>query len=315
MSKRRGCGCFSALLLAIVIVLGTAAGLFFFAQPATFGIAEIGGYELGDLRYKTFYQLVRTLRALGDDASHVVTNPPAAEDRAAFADSSDSLGLDTDEGLAGLLDPDRPAVGTRLVQETFREGYFAVLLQKLLGVATGDDPVFGVLKELDERFAGEGRPGVSLSQVILAKAERARVSVTVGVNTANIRGELQNQLPGFLKNWVKIGDTLYLTFTDALAVDQADGTLSASPVAVSVNDYEPAVQELLLQILFDQINAGSDETYTPDSFNQVVGDAFCTVVNNLGKTGFYDVETARSTYTPDALQTGSLTLITPRVDE
>lgn len=312
MARRKGCGCLTSIFVTLLVVAGVLAGLFFFAKPATFGLRNVGGFELGDFADLTFYQIVKLLGNMDVKEDELVTAAPTPEDEEKYGEQSAELGIQTNEDLLGLLNPDRPVLGTTDTQQVYSQEFYALLFRNIMNAAEDDDTIFAILNAISEQFSpGEGLPGVEISQVLLSNdGVTARVTITVAVNIQNIRDELMEQVPGFLKGLIKLGDKMYLNCTNTLTVD-GEGNLQAAHESVQINKLDPSLQRPFLQILLDKINEGRPETdrYTEETLNNLVGEGFCTVSNNLGKAGFYNAESDEKTYSVNAVGNGEITLI------
>ena len=312
MARRKGCGCLTSILVAVLVAAGVLAGLFFFAKPATFELRSIGGYDLGEFADLTFYEIVKLLGSMDVSEEEIVTAAPGEEDEQQYQEQSAELGLSTEEDLLSLLDPDRAVSGMVDVQRVYSQEFYTLLFRNILNAAENDDTIFAILHSISEQFSpGEGVPGVEVSQIIFTNdGVRARVAVTVAVNISGVRDELMAQVPGFLKGLIKLGDKMYLNCTSTLEVD-AEGNLGAEHESVQINRLDPALQRPFLQILIDQINADrpGEEPYTEETLNELVGDGFCLVSNNLGKVGFYQADTGEKTFTVNAVSDGEISLI------
>ncbi len=303
MARLKGCGCLTSLFVTILVVAGVLAGLFFFAKPATFGLRNIGGFELGDFADLTFYQIMKLLGNMDVKEDELVTAAPTPEDEEKYNEQSAELGIQTNEDLLGLLNPDRPVLGTTDTQKVYSQEFYALLFRNI---------IFAILNAISEQFSpGEGLPGVEISQVLLSNdGVTARVTITVAVNIQNVWDELMEQVPGFLKGLIKLGDKMYLNCTNTLTAD-GEGNLQATHESVQINKLDPSLQRPFLQILLNQVNEGRPESdrYTEETLNNLVGEGFCTVSNNLGKAGFYNAESGEKTYSVNAVGDGEITLI------
>lgn len=312
MARRKGCGCLTSIFVTILVVAGVLAGLFFFAKPATFGLRNIGGFELGDFADLTFFQIVKLFGSMDVQEGDLVTAAPTQEDEEKYLEQSAELGIETEDDLLELLKPDRPVSGMIDSQKVYAQEFFALLFRNILNAAENDDTIFAILHSISEQFSpGEGVPGVEISQVLLSNdGVTARVTITVAVNIQNIRDDLMEQVPGFLKGLIKLGDKMYLNCTNTLTVT-AEGNLKAVHESVQINKLDSSLQQPFLQILLDKVNEGRQEAdrYTEVTLNDLVGEGFCTVSNNLGKAGFYNADSGEKTYSVNAVGNGEISLI------
>lgn len=107
--------------------------------------------------------------------------------------------------------------------------------------------------------------------------------IVLSVDITEIKQELKDALPGFLYNWLKLPDKLYVVSYFSVNVS-SEGKLVLTHKALLINDEELKCLEPLLSLLIVSANEELPES-SVQYFNGIIKTSIETLFDNIGKIG------------------------------
>lgn len=328
-------GCIKGLIglvVAIVLLVVVVVVLLNVLTPATVGLADIEVYNgqtlrdmgLADVKFIEIYKLFKSIMNPNDEA--IVKNGYNAEtEKAASYDNLADSSLEKKENgeiiYTSLLS--EPAIYSSELLLTYNDTTLGYIFNQMIqqGVAEGSES-----SEASDGISFLKEINATIREVTLTKTDGgATLRMVLSVDISSFKTQIEEAIPGGLGKMLKIPDTVYIVSYLDLTVGE-DGVIVCTSRDLRINDADNAIATAIFKVLASQASSATEgEVSAEDAsdtivINEQIGNAFSTVVSNLGKVGTASVN-ASGKVTGDkvlgngGLYNGKLTLITNTAEE
>lgn len=257
-------------------------------------IPYVDGLTFGDLdidpQTTSVFDVVKLVTSIakGLDVSEedIISTPVSEEDTAAAKQKVDSL-LPVisvnDEDSADYLSllGNVPVVTDTAQQLEFEGNEIAALFNLMVGQASANgNGAASILKTIN----------AEIGEIEFTETDGNKyVTIIVSVDITSVKDDLSESLPAFILN--NLGDTLYITYVGELAVNDY-GVLSTESVSFIINKFSEQQSNLVLTAVGSTFNLNNEDDNMTEYISDAVGEAFSTVINNLGSVGTLTDDTA-----------------------
>ncbi len=275
-------------LVAIILIIVIAVVVVINMTPDALGIADIELFEgetlrtlgLADVKIKEVFSFVKNL--LNPDVSVIVTNPVNKEVEKGVADSSiaSSSVAKKDDGTIDYssIVTDKIVYSTK-ENITYKDTTLAFIFNQMVtdGVVSNEDAI-KFLQDLD----------AEIDEVSIIKdGENSTLRIVASISTVSIAGEINATLEETgVARFFTIPEKIYAVSYSTLTLNGE--ALETSSVSFKINDSDSPLTDAIVNVLSkkaDEIASENGEKVdtSENSVNGAIGEAFVSVVTNLGK--------------------------------
>ncbi len=299
MAAKGGCCCLRSLIsfvVVIAIIVGGVFAVYNYTSLSTFGVTKIGDFELGELADVKFKDLVKAVQDIfnvnPDDILESGYTYDEEEEQQQFQQAYTGATVGgqpvTEENIAQVLTE-------RIIYDEYKEiTYTQAQLHYIFNLllASGGNEVSESVEALGS---------LTIEQVILTRTDTARqVKVIAKIDISHIRDSLPAPINSMLGNHV------YVTAVNEYDVTDGELTVNEAGIKLKLNNLDPMYADLL----FSQLGGGEEEV-NAENANTMIGQAFASLVNNLGFVGVLSTdEPAEPVSAETSFKTGEILMVT-----
>lgn len=297
----KGIGCIGRLLISllIVIVVIVAVGAILVNMtPDKLGFADIELFDgktlrdlgLADIKLIEVFKLLKSM--LKPNEAEIVTNPYVEETEATNSTSNlENSNIAKDENGK----PDYTTIVTDPV--VYDKEYLISYSDTTLAYIFNQMIVGGM--EAGEENA-ESEDSVEFLRELKAKMEEvtitgtgadAKLRIVASMDISSIKAEVEGAVGG-LASIIPIPEKIFIVSYSAITAD-ANGYVVVTGESIRINDAESQIADAIFKVLGEKAEEQTGESIEGNGQNQVnktIGEAFSSIIKNLGRVGTATVD-------------------------
>ncbi len=309
MSRRRGCrgcGCFLSVILILALLVGGVYVVYTNTSPSTFGLTNLGGFELGELAEYNFSEIVGTFNELATQPKKG-TVVKVNYDDTVKAEAQKSWGIDENgeiltTGAAYKINRFTERESNKItslsdfiIKKTSTTSYqtidlngvdFVYLLNNILSDVETLSGEYQSLRDFFMVFRTSINDiPITVEEVTFSNTGgSAAIHTVFEVNITKFKNALDDQLsllPSFIRP--SLGEKIYMTTDNKLTIDSS-GKLAVDKASgeIKINSMNAKKSGIVLNVVFSQM---SQANLSVETASAVVSDTVVQIINNIGGVG------------------------------
>lgn len=292
MAQPANTGCLKgAIIIALVVIIALVAGVLIVINltPADVGLADVELFDgetlatlgLADVKFKDFPKMLKEILEPPSE-SEIVLKPvdKVAEKATATENIGESSVQKKEDGSIDYssIITDKIVYPTKKNIE-YKDTTLAYIFNQMVndGAESNEDAI-KYLQDLNANI-----DEVSIANTAEGFVLRVVASIDLGTMTAELNDALEE---AGVASFIKIPEKAYIVSYQNIAIGE-DG-LSHTSKSLKINDSDNALTRAIMKILAKKANeaaqeAGENIDTSENVVNDKIGEAFVTVVTNLGK--------------------------------
>lgn len=300
-------------IIILVVIICIAGAVLLNMTPNQLGFGDkvlydditLDGIGLGDTK---LYKIASSIQGiLNPNESKIVDNEVNSEVEEAKVTEAFAEGnlAKTEDGSYDYLDLiDNQVLYDEEYLLSYSDTTLAFIFDSMVSQAEdGADANFQFLADME----------ASVSEISITKENDAyKLRVILGLSTESIKTEIEDNL-GAAKSFIKIGERIYIACYLNITADTL-GKIQTTGINVLVNDSDNDVSNAIFDALVSSLGEFASSDDPKAEINENVGNAFSTIVGNLGLVGTATVDDNKvvtaKTLGPEGITEHTISVIT-----